>query len=140
MNVGATALQLQPDGSKIATAGKGWVQFQLLRPNVFWACFHGKGSVPLFEAVSEAMSTALLKGQLHCFANLTDMPDFDTEFRDCWVSWFRSNRQGMASFHVVQNSVLVKIGLSMVNIALGGMVKTYRDVTEFEQALKQALG
>lgn len=68
-------------------------------------------------------------------ADLSEMEGFSPEFRNAWVEWFRTHRKSLERTVFLHKSALVRIGLSMVNIALGGLLEGYSDRAAYEAAV-----
>jgi hypothetical protein len=67
------------------------------------------------------------------------LSDYDTDARvqlTRWVIQFRSRMQGL---HFLMRSKFGVLGLSVANMALGGLIKPYAHRIQFEQALRGAV-
>jgi hypothetical protein len=91
---------------------------------------------PLMTKRADAM---VLRSRMMLFFDFWTMPTYDSEMRTEWTSWLVSHRARLDGLHVVARSKLVSMGVSVANLALGGIIKSYPAATgPFEKALKAA--
>jgi hypothetical protein len=89
---------------------------------------------PLMTRRADAV---LARGRITLFFDFWTMPTYDSEMRTEWTSWLVSHRARLDGLHVVARSKLVAMGVSVANLALGGIIKSYPAETgPFERALK----
>lgn len=128
-----------PDGSAFFEGPKGAVYVHSGAAGVVAAKYWGEHDVQSFLAItSEIDRRAGPIQKLQFFTDLSELTNYDGEFRNLWIKWFSGNRSRMARAVFLQKSVLVKIGLSMVNIALAGMIESHTDAAEYERAASLA--
>jgi hypothetical protein len=65
-----------------------------------------------------------------------DMPTYDSGMRIDWTAWALKHRAS-SDWHVCQRSRLVHMGLSVANIALGGLLKIYDKRPDFDAVVKK---
>ncbi len=78
-------------------------------------------------------------GPLHLFADLGAMNNYDSGLRTELTAGFLPARERIASFPILLRSKLVAMGVSVANLALGGLVQTMDDRERFKKALDSAL-
>lgn len=77
-------------------------------------------------------------GELAVFFDLGDMPGYDSGLRVALTRWLQSHLRSV-KIHVVVRSKIVAMGVSVANLALGGIIQTYTQrVGAFERELERA--
>jgi len=91
---------------------------------------------PLMTRRADAI---IARSKITLFFDFWTMPTYDSEMRTEWTSWLVSHRARLEGLHVVARSKLVAMGVSVANLALGGIIKSYPAETgPFEKVLKAA--
>lgn len=81
------------------------------------------------------MDEQFASGPIRLFFEFWDMPTYDSQMRTEWTGWLLRHRSRLESLHVLARSKLVLMGVSVANLALGGIVKTHETTATFERAL-----
>lgn len=69
--------------------------------------------------------TLLARGKLKLFFDFWHMPNYDSELRTEWTRWLLSHRARLEGIQVVARSTIVTMGVSVANVALGGIVQSH---------------
>ncbi|MFO0595375.1 MAG: hypothetical protein U0228_08725 [Myxococcaceae bacterium] len=102
------------------------------RPKTSW---YEVGEPVCDRAVTEAPGRAVIAVDVH------SITDFEPGFRDRWAKWFAKNRHGVARVVVWYNgSILIKLGITAVNIAFGGRIEAATTRAGFDEAVKRVTG
>jgi hypothetical protein len=88
------------------------------------------------DAVAEIVSRS---SGTHVFARLVDLTHYHTDLRVRCTEALFENRARVRSVHCVATSKVVKMGIAVASLVLGGLVKSYDDLRAFEAALDGAL-
>lgn len=75
--------------------------------------------------------------EIKLLCDLSEMKDFSAEFRNAWVEWFRANQHRIERSVFLHRSVIIKIGLTIVGVALRGKLESFTDAEAFEKARLQ---
>ena len=68
------------------------------------------------------------------------MESYDHEARLALTDWVRRIRPSFRSLHILQRSKIVSMGVSVANLALGGLLRAYTDRDSFQRALATTSG
>jgi hypothetical protein len=95
---------------------------------------HGdRALAPLMTRRADAI---IAQTKLTLFFDFWEMPTYDSEMRMLWTQWLLSHRSHLNGLHVLARSKLVSMGVSVANLALGGIIQSYPTPSgPFEQAL-----
>jgi hypothetical protein len=69
------------------------------------------------------------------FVDFWEMPTYDSGFRVEWTEWALKHRS--SDWHVSQRSRLVHMGLTVANLALGGILNIYDKRADYEVVVKK---
>lgn len=78
-------------------------------------------------------------GSASLFVDASELKDYAPEFREQWVTWFRGNRKLIRKCAMLHRSVLVKLGMSVANVALGGILQGFSSPEAFQQEFEATL-
>ena len=94
---------------------------------------HGESrfAVPILDAYEGLAKT----GPIHLFFDAEGLTNYDSSLRTELTARFMPDRTRSASFYVLVRSRLVAMGVSVANLALGGVVKTLADRALFKAKL-----
>ena len=53
------------------------------------------------------------------------MPNYDSELRTEWTRWLLRNRARLEDIQIVAGSKIVAMGVSVANVALGGIIQSH---------------
>jgi hypothetical protein len=76
--------------------------------------------------------------RVRVFYDFWEMPTYDSEMRTEWTRWLATHRASLDSLHVLARSKLVLMGVSVANLALGGIVRTHSTREPFDAQLRAA--
>ncbi len=77
-------------------------------------------------------------GKIQIFVDAYDLAGYDPEIRNSATSWLKSHMDVVDAQHMLVNSRLTKMGLTVVSLALGGVIKGYHARRAFENELAAA--
>jgi hypothetical protein len=76
----------------------------------------------------------------HAFHDWSDMTGYDVDARVALTQWTLQNRGAFASVHFLIASNLVRLGVQVANIALGGFMTAHAERVPFEHAFARTTG
>jgi hypothetical protein len=92
------------------------------------------------NAIVGAMSDELRSGaQTNFFADIEHLESYGPLLRQRATDTLLRHRRWVASIHALVRSRVVSMGVSIANVALGGMIVTYASRRSFESAIEAAL-
>lgn len=74
-------------------------------------------------------------GKIAIFDDLEHLRGYDTEVRTRLTTWSRTHYPSIATFHILVQSKLVAMGVSLANAAIGGKIHAHASRQTFEAAL-----
>jgi hypothetical protein len=78
-------------------------------------------------------------GKIALFFDFTDSPGYDSGLRVFWTQWLQSHLRSVSKMHIVVRSKMVAMGVSVANLALGGIIQTHSQrVGAYERLLDEA--
>jgi hypothetical protein len=104
---------------------------------VFQIVAHGDRSFA--TPVVAAFERSLRHGASQMFADLELMTSYDTELRTEVTAALVRDRKRIACLHVLVRSKIVAMGVSVANLALGGIMTIHGSAPPFQQALQAGL-
>lgn len=107
------------------------------RVPVFEVLIVGHGGAEFGPALIRRQDAQLAEaGSLNLFYDFSGMPTYDSELRVACTKWIQAHASFVPKIHVVVRSKMVAMGVSVANLALGGIIQTYTQRTgAFEKAL-----
>jgi hypothetical protein len=98
------------------------------------------GGEDLVSMVTERMDKVLQDaGKIVLFFDFGEMQSYESVMRVRWTEWLKLHRPQIVSLHVVARSKLVAMGVSVANLALGGIITAHTGRQgAYETALQQA--
>jgi hypothetical protein len=99
---------------------------------------HGKEEFgPL--AIRRKQAVLADAGKIAIFYDFGSMPGYDSGLRVVWTQWFQAHLRSIAGIHIVVKSKIVAMGVSVVNLAVGGIIQTHTHrAGAFERALEES--
>jgi len=85
---------------------------------------------PTDRAIASGLSPAV-------FNDWWDMTGYDSESRIALTQWMLGVRKKLSAGHVLLQSKIVAMGVSVANLALGGVLTVHTNRAQFEAALQQ---
>lgn len=73
--------------------------------------------------------------RLHIFCDWAEMTGYESDVRSAFTQWAATNRSKV-TFHLLVSSKLVAMGVSVANLALGGILVGYTNRASFDAALR----
>jgi hypothetical protein len=120
--------------------GRGRLALWVVPPGflVFQLVGHGEKSFtgPIVSGFERALGQAAL---VQMFVDAELMSTYDTALRTEVTAAFLPKRQRIGSLHIVVRSKIVAMGVSVANLALGGLMTIYKDVGSFQTALSSSI-
>jgi hypothetical protein len=135
-------LQQETDEGTRIYDGVGELWVRRCAPGVIHFRYEGVVSGGFFKPGLEEVLRAARggAGQVAFFVDAYELKDYAPEFREQWVNWFRGNRSIIRRYVMLHRSVLVKLGMTVANVALGGMLEGFSSQEAFDQELAAAGG
>jgi hypothetical protein len=87
----------------------------------------------IIDAATRA--SAETKKRLHIFCDWVEMTGYESDVRSAFTQWAASNRTKV-TFHLLVGSKLVAMGVSVANLALGGVLVGYTNRASFDAVLR----
>jgi hypothetical protein len=126
------------DGIRLDTK-RGAVLFQEPAPGIVVYSVAGFADVELHRMILPDLEEAIARNRsIEFFADGGDLEGYDTPFRVEWTEWFKANRDNLADVHVLVRSSIARMGLSVANLATGGMLRPYYSAASFDAALRKS--
>lgn len=122
------------------TAGKNGT-CDVWRPASHVVCFRvsGMGHTEFFDWVKPELEAAVAMHRgVYCFADAYELNDYEKGLREGFTTWFKQHRLELAGIRVLVKSPIVKMGVSIANLALGGFVQSYLARLPYEMELTRA--
>jgi hypothetical protein len=99
----------------------------------------GHFSLPAARAVMTGIDRAIaLYAPVDAFNDWYEMNGYDSDARLALTEFVLGSRTKYASIHILLKSKLVAMGVSVANLALGGMIVSYSDPRPWKEALHAA--
>lgn len=87
------------------------------------------------HVIDVASRAAATVKRLHIFCDWAEMTGYESDVRSAFTNWAATNR-GKVTFHLLVGSKLVAMGVSVANLALGGILVGYTNRASFDAALR----
>jgi hypothetical protein len=120
-------------------SARGCVGLWVPSPSVLVFALHGYGDAGFAAPIIRAYETLANHGSLYVFADAEALVNYDSALRTQLTSCFFPDRERIASLHVLFHSKIVAMGISVVNLALGGIVTTTTERARFKAKLDACL-
>lgn len=86
----------------------------------------------VLDIASRAVATVK---RLNIFCDWAEMTGYESDVRSAFTQWAATNR-AKVTFHLLVGSKLVAMGVSVANLALGGILVGYTNRASFDAALR----
>jgi hypothetical protein len=96
----------------------------------------GRFADPIIAGFDEL---AIGKLPIHIFFEMGAMENYDSALRTRLTSHFSQHRGKIAALNVFTRSKLVAMGVSVANLALGGLITSHANLAAFQAALDRKL-
>ena len=108
-------------------------------PNLLVVRLQGHGESEFAAPIVEAYQRLQKTPAAHLFFDAEELDNYESALRVELTKCFFPERQQLASFHVLVRSKLVAMGVSVANLALGGIVNGTSDRKRFKARLDACL-
>jgi hypothetical protein len=89
-----------------------------------------------FEPASQILKKLIAeRGKVVLFNDTTRLTGYEAAYREKWTQWFLKHRGDIDLLHILVKSGLVKMAMSLVSLAVSGLIKGYSDLGGFRAAL-----
>lgn len=118
------------------TSIRGELLIHIPKADVFILKITGHLDDPMGAHVIDMLEKALsTTKRLHLFCDWAEMTGYESEVRAAFTSWAGANRNRV-TFHLLVGSKLVAMGVSVANLALGGILIGYASRAAFDATLR----
>jgi hypothetical protein len=118
---------------------RGRLALWALEPGILVFQLVAHGDKAFVAPIVEGFERCLAHGPfVNMFVDTERMATYDSELRTEVTAALLRQRRRIGSLHIVVGSKLVAMGVSVANLALGGMMTIYRTPTPFLAALQSA--
>jgi hypothetical protein len=128
-----------PQNGSGLRAARGRLGLWVPCPSLLVIAIQGHGHAEFATAILESHRTLRPQAPVHLFADVEEMTTYDSRLRTELSAGFLPDRTRIAAFHVLLKSKLVAMGVSVANLALGGIVKITTERPQFTQILDTCL-
>jgi hypothetical protein len=121
-------------------SAKGRLSLWIPVPTLLIVRMTGQGDKSFAEPIVRGFEESLQSGsQVEIFFDLELMATYDSELRTALTAAFLRRRERISGLHVLVGSKLTAMGVSVANLALGGIITTHSQRPPFASALDAAL-
>lgn len=99
----------------------------------------GYGEADFAVPILEAYETLHKTDRIHFFADAEHLVNYDSRLRTAMTARFLPDRARFETLHVMLKSKIVAMGVSVANLALGGIVDVTSDAEAFKASLDACL-
>jgi hypothetical protein len=135
----------QTDGSIQFHDERGFASIRQLRPGVLLIRYVGHLKVDFFDPLIVEMKQEIErarrdKRQVVVIADGWELKGVDTAYRERWVQWIKEHRSHVACILGLLHSRQAVMAANIMSMLIGrGLIKTYADPKDFEEAVEQAV-
>ncbi len=105
-----------PDGTRLFTWDRGYVQVKKLAPGVIFFRKAGYLVNPLYDAVIDIFTDEVESaGKLIMICDCYEFENYEAGYRQLWQDWF-SKHKGSIRAPILFRSAFVKMGVQLVNM------------------------
>jgi hypothetical protein len=99
------------------------------------ALYLGDASADFFAPVAEICESAIKRNRVvTLYVDGEQLNRYEPEFRERWTDWFIKYRKHLNEMHCLTGSVMLRMGLAVVNLAVSGLVRSYSARRDFERS------
>lgn len=122
------------------TTGRGEVSTWILAPGLFATRATGHIELELSSKIVAAGNDVIREhGKLLAFHDWQGLLTYESDARKQLTDWGVAIRGKVERVHLLTGSKLVRMGVAVASIALGGMLTAYDDRRAFEKLLAEAI-
>lgn len=107
------------------------------RPGILSYTVEGKLTTGIMKRIIEFAEASKVP-ELSFFHDWWNVQSYDTQARLLIVRWSTRNRARIRAAHIVTHSKIVKMGVAVGNLTLGGIATLHETPAAFRQALTRA--
>ncbi len=100
-------------------------------PNLVVIGLHGHGEGAFADAILAAYESLAPRGPVHLFFDCEALSNYDSQLRTQLTERLLPGRTRIATFSVLVRSRLVSMGVTVMNLALGGIVNATTERDQF---------
>lgn len=120
-------------------APRGRAEVDLRTPGVADISYAGLATTELVEPILRKLDDWIAPGKtVTLYIDASTLKSYDTAFRTRWTDWFRANRAKLLAVHILFQSKIVEMGISIANSFVGGFLVPWSNRPAFEASLAQA--
>lgn len=108
-------------------------------PAILVVALQNHGEASFVEPVVDAYRSMQAEGHIHLFFDAEHLTNYDSPLRAGLTTAFLPDRHRLEGFHVLLRSKIVAMGVSVANLALGGIVSVTNHRQTFRTALDSTL-
>jgi hypothetical protein len=110
-------------------------------PNVLVSVFRGNLDAATGRAFGDSVNERLKLATepMHTFFDTSELASYHSEVRVALTAAIRGNRERLVTVEVLVMSTLVRMGVAVANLALGGYVKSHASSDSFNRAVRAAI-
>ncbi len=118
------------------TSSRGEAQIAAPKPDVVMLKVTGHLDRPMGLRIIDTLNKIVpATKRLHVFCDWAEMTGYESDVRSAFTQWVASHR-AKVTFHLLVGSKLVAMGVSVANLALGGILVGYTSRASFDAALR----
>ena len=119
---------------------RGEVEVLRLRPSLAYIRMVGVAGEPAGQLIERIFAKEFASPpRLYTFWDLRDLQNYHSEVRIRSTHALLASRARLQSVHAFSRNRLVAMGVSVANLAMGGIIKAHTSAETFDAALEQTL-
>ncbi|HKU37168.1 MAG TPA: hypothetical protein VJR89_03455 [Polyangiales bacterium] len=120
---------------------QGSVEILRLRTTVAYIRMVGIADQPAGKIIERALEDIFTRtDKLHTFWDLRDLVNYHSDVRVCSTNALLAQKgKKLSAVHTLSTSKIVAMGVSVANLALGGIVQNHKSAVSFEAAVRAVL-
>jgi hypothetical protein len=116
--------------------GSGAMRIDWTRKGALRVIMAGHGDAGYSPLAVRRWDTQLKAGRFVLLADFWDMQTYDSQVRVGWTGWCTKHRADLDGLHILLRSKLVAMGVTVANLALGGLITVHTERTKFDALAK----
>lgn len=130
----------QEPGVRVLTSERGKLTIRQPTKSVIVFVEEGYLEAGYASYITNANNALLAVGvRPHIFVDAAGLTGYDPEIQSSAMAWLKANQGRVKVQHMLVQSRVTQMGLSIVSILLRGIVKGYTSRQEFEHELEKAI-
>lgn len=136
----ATTPTLAPRaGEHVFETANGDLRLWVAAPDVLYITMRGYGDATPMEAFRRAAPSPRPGQKQYLFFDLGELDGYEPNLRKEMTKWVLERRSQVRALHALVKSRIVAMGVSVANLALGGIITSHTKHAPFQAAFEQAL-